>query len=54
MESWHFEQILKWQYGVRALALFVLGLGVLWVDTALIVAGLGAAAAPIPDPKKGQ
>jgi hypothetical protein len=41
-----------WQWCLRGLAIAVMGVGVLWHDTALVVAGLGAAAAPIPEPKK--
>lgn len=45
--SWKTLRRAKWQYIVRGLALGTFGLGVLWHDTAMVVAGLGAAAAPI-------
>lgn len=42
-----FRPLLKWHYVLRGMALVTAGTGFLWKDTALIVAGLGAAAAPI-------
>ena len=38
---------LKWEYGYCVVCLAVIGLGALWHDTTVVIAGLGALGAPV-------